>query len=374
MKRACIKLNTNTDEQIASSIRPIKINLVRMKKIAITLVICLALFSCKHSETGNQSLSQQKTVCVKVINVSQQGVGITLNYSGIIEPEKNVPLSFQLPGIVEKVYVNEGDFVNKGQILAQLDKTSTQSSYNAAAAIQQQAQDAYNRLKTVYDNGSLPEIKWEEVQSKLEQANSAAKIARQNLDHCTITAPISGIIGNRNIEEGATATPGIKVFNVFSIQSVYARISVPEDEINHIKKGQNAQITIPALNNQEASGRIERVSLIANPVSKTYEVKMLVNNQNEEIKPGMVCNVNMDIADENPAILLPFQSVLKDENEKTYVYVIDNTSNTAKRRYIQISGLINNKIGVTSGLVANDMIVSEGQQKLADNTSVQILN
>ena len=345
-----------------------------MKKLVFTLIIGLTLFSCNYSDTSKQSSTQQNAICVKVLNVNNENVGITLNYFGIIEPGKNIPLSFQFPGIVDKVYVNEGDFVNKGQILAQLDKTSVQSSYNAALAAQQQTQDAYNRLKTVYDNGSLPEIKWEEIKSKLEQANSAAKIARQNLDHCTITAPISGIIGNRNIEEGATATPGITVLSVFSIQSVYARVSVPEDEINRIKKGQNVQIDIPALNNVSVNGKVERVSLIANTISKTYEVKIIVGNLETEIKPGMVCNVDIPINSSDHTILLPLQSVLKDENGKTYVYVVDNSSKTSKRRYIQISGLINNEIGVTSGLTANDIIVTDGQHKLSDNTPIQILN
>ncbi|MBN2167033.1 MAG: efflux RND transporter periplasmic adaptor subunit [Marinilabiliaceae bacterium] len=346
-----------------------------MKTITFLVLCSVILMSCQKSNISSNELSNANNeICVKVTKVSANKTGIELKYSGLIHPEKDVPISFQLPATIEKVMVEEGDLVKKGTHLAQLDKTTFESAYKAALAIQEQAKDAYYRLKKVYDNGSLPEIKWEEVKSKLEQANSAAQIARQNLDNCTLIAPFNGIIGLRNIEEGANAIPGLTAFQLIDIQMVNAKIAIPENEINKIEKGQTAWVYVPALNAKGINGTVDKVSILANKISKTYDVNIIIDNKNCEIKPGMVCNVSLSLPSDKTPIMLPLQSVMQDESGINYVYVIDPSSKKAIRKTITTSGIINNRIGIASGVENDDLIVIDGQHKLNNNTSVRIIN
>ncbi len=342
-----------------------------MKQLISVLVIGLAVLGCKQkAEVQSSSNESPESIRVAIKIVESQETDGVLYFSGQIEPILTVPLSFKLPAAIANIYVSEGDRVNKGDVLAELDKTMYQSTYNAALAMEKQAEDAYGRLKTVYDNGSLPEIKWEEIKSKLEQANSTAQIAQQNVDNCRILAPISGIVGARNIEVGSNATPGITAFKLISIDEIYARVSVPENEINNIKKGQIAQITLPAIKGKVFEGTVEKVGVVANTISKTYEVKLRINNKNREIKPGMVCNIGLPLNTGPAGILVPVQSVMTDANAVNYVFVVDKENQRVSRRNILTSKFVGNQLFITSGLKPGEWIVVNGVQKLSNNSKV----
>jgi len=342
-----------------------KINLI----LGLTVVILIS--GCgEEKSTGNKISDSKKSIKVKTIIVEEPTQNIILGYSGIIVPTLAIPLSFQLPGSLNKIYVDEGDHVRKGQTLAELDKTSFQNIFLAAQAMQNQAKDAYDRLKTVHDKGSLPEIQWEEIKSKLEQANSSAQIAKQNLDNCSIIASTQGIIGSRNAEVGSTIIPGNPIFKLVIIDEVFVRVSVPENEINRIKKGQIVRIQIPAIGNDSYSGQVEKIGVMANPISKTYEIKIRVKNTNLKIKSGMVSNVEIIIQDPNSKITIPYQAVIKNGDDHNYVFKVNSKTNTVEKKIVEVGELSNNMIQIISGVSVGDILVVEGQHKLADNYTV----
>ena len=344
-----------------------------MRKLIYVFLAAILAWGC-NSNAANTSADEgkNKTIPVKVELIGQQSENIELYYSGLSQPVITVPLSFQLPGSVSQIYVYEGDEVHKGQLLAELDNSSYQSLYNAAMAMQRQAQDAYERLKTVYENGSLPEIKWEDVKSSLEQANSSAEIAKNNLENCKITSPINGVIGSRNIEVGSNVIMGISVMNVISIDEMFARISVPEDEINKIQKGQIATVLFPALGQKSHEGIVEKIGVVANSLSKTFEVQVRLKNDGQKIKSGMICNVTIPLPFDEKGLLVPIQSVMQDESGNNYVYVVEKQGMTAQQRRVETDGIINNQLNVVSGLNAGDLLVTEGQQKLQNNDLVSV--
>lgn len=140
-----------------------------------------------------------------------------MTYSGNIIPKITTPLSFLIPGTVTKINVDEGDWVKKGQVLAVLNNTSFKNAYQGTLATQKQAQDAYDRLKTVHDKGSLPEIRWQDVKTKLEQAKSANQIALENVANGTLRAPSDGFIGMRNLDIGRLLYLGIRCLTLFQL-------------------------------------------------------------------------------------------------------------------------------------------------------------
>jgi len=344
---------------------------IRLKWIIIIASLTL-IYSCQTKEDQNKSENNNSTAPIKV-EVQKVTIGAfsnKLTYNGNVIPETTIPLSFILPGAVISVKAEEGDWVTKGQLLAELNNTSYKNTYQGTLATQKQAQDAYDRLKTVHDKGSLTEIRWEDVKTKLEQAKSANQIALQSLSNTKLKAPSSGYIGMRNIEIGETAIPGNAIFNLVSIKEVYVRASVPENEINKIKKEQIANISIPALGSQIFNGKIEKIGVVANPISKTYDIKILISNPKMEIKPGMACDIVINISSENNIITTPYQSIIKDNEGENFVYVIDYQSKTAIKKVVQLGSFINNKIEILSGLSEGDLVVTEGKQKLSNQVKV----
>lgn len=346
---------------------------MKRTNLFLGLALTIMMMSCGEKKPSENKISQnRKEIRVKTIVVQNPMANYDLNYSGIIVPTLTIPLSFQLPGSVNEIFIDEGDFVKKGEILAEQDKTSYESVLLAAQAMQYQAQDAYGRLKTVYEKGSLPEIQWEDIKSKLEQANSATQIAKKNLDNCSIIAPSDGVIGTRNAEVGSTVIPGNTIFKLVIVEDVFVRVSVPENEINKIKKGQFATIQIPAIGNENYIGKVEKIGVMANLISKTYEIKIRVANKNLELKPGMVCNVIVSIQSVDNYITVPYRSVIKNGDGFNYIYIVNKQINTVKKQIIKVGKLTNNMIQVISGVSVGDILVVEGQHKLLNNDRVII--
>ena len=152
-----------------------------------------------------------------------------------------------------------------------------QNRYQAAKAALKQAEDAYQRMKELHEKGSLAEMKWVEVQSKLQQAQSMEAVARKNLTDCQLYAPFSGVIAEKSLEVGQNVVPGVQVLKLVSDDRLKVRISVPETEIARVARGQKAVIEAPVLNGTTAEGVVTEKGVQANPLSRSYEVNVSIS-------------------------------------------------------------------------------------------------
>jgi RND family efflux transporter MFP subunit len=343
-----------------------------MKKVACIAMAIAILTGCNPKQS--QKLTpEEKTMAVTVSEVKSERVTVNLRYSGTIEPSQTIPLTFQTAGTVEKVLVDAGDEVRKGQLLATIDKSNSRNMYDITKSKYLQAKDAYDRLKSVYDKGSLTEIKWVEMETNLEQAKSSLELAENNLDKCNMYAPVNGIIGRRNIEPGQSSISiSSAPFELVDIKTVYVKISVPENEIGKIKKGIKAEFLVSALNDKKYQGEIINVSPVADVISRTYDAKIAVSNTNLELKPGMVCDVVLNLAAEKEMLLIPYQSVSKDTEGKEFVYVVDRTDKRVKKQIIKTGNYSGENLEVLSGLSLGQVIVREGKEKLSDNSLISL--
>lgn len=171
-------------------------------------VVCISCSDGKSVEVTS------KPIPVKTVEVSLSDLGLSKEYVGVAESQSASSLSFLVTGQVAKVYVTEGQQVKKGQLLAVLNTDNLQSAYNASLASLKQAEDAYKRLESLYNQQSLPEIKFVEVQTKLKQARSMERISAKNLKESKLLAPFDGVIEERDIEPGENVLPNQPVFTL----------------------------------------------------------------------------------------------------------------------------------------------------------------
>ena len=339
-----------------------------MQKTMILSAIVIILFGCKQKQ---EAVKQEVTAIKVKAQAVQTFNGLSdLRYSGTVEAAQTIPLSFQSSGTVEQVLVQEGDAVRKGQLLATVNKADNQSMYNLSLATYQQAKDAYDRLKQVYDNGSLSEVKWVEMETNLKKAESQLQVSKNSLEKCNLYAPVSGIIGKRNVEPGQSSLSSFSPLELVKIETVLVKISVPENEIGKIKKGINASFTISALENKQYEGTITNVGVVADQFSRTYEVKITVKNTNLEIKPGMVCDVTLNTTAEKQMVLVPYNAISKDTDGSSFVYVVTDDQKSVRKQIVKLGNYQNNGLEILSGLTANQSIVVEGKEKLTDNSQI----
>lgn len=340
-----------------------------MKKGILLIMTVLSIMGCTQKSKVENSQDPQVVLSEVIKGESSDN----LHYSGSIEALQTIPLTFQTTGTVLRVLVNAGDAVHKGQLLATVDKTDAQSMYELTNSKYNQAKDAYNRLKEVYDNGSLPEIKWVEMESNLQQAESSAAIAKNNLKKTNLYSPDNGIIGKRNIEPGMSSLGGAMApLELIKIGSVYVKIAVPENEISKMKKGLKASFRVSALGDKTFNGIVTSVGVVADQISRTYEVKIIVRNPGLLLKPGMVCDVNLGIASTKGMLTVPYQAVDKDQDNNNFVFVVDPIQKIAHKRIIHTGNYVNDNIEILDGLSVGEKVVSEGKQRLSDNCKVTL--
>jgi RND family efflux transporter MFP subunit len=342
-----------------------------MRKNVYLMAAVSLLAACQHNHP--KAIPDEKSTAVKVTvkTVMQVMDNNELRYSGTIEPSQTVALMFKTPGTVENVYVNEGDIVKKGQALATINKTTAQNLYDVSLASYQQAKDAYDRLKTVYEKGSLTEMKWVDMETKLKQAESQMRMTRSNLDDCTLRSPDNGMIGHRNVEPGQTSLGITAPLELVKIDKVLVKVSVPENEISKIRKGMKASFSISALDDESFTGTVNKVGIMADRFSRTYDVNILADNQEYKIKPGMVCDVRLQLSAERSISVVPARSVSMDDSGRSFVWRVNVPARTVSKVKVKPGRYNQAGIEVSSGLNANDVVVVEGKEKLSENISIQ---
>jgi len=336
---------------------------------ALSAIVSISLIGCGDS-SGNKL--SNTSINVEVKTTTNYDGSQEIAYSGTIEESETIPLSFSSMGTVASVFVSDGEFVKKGQLLAVLNDESYKNAYEMSLASQKQAEDAYKRLLPMYKNGNLPEIKLVEVETGLQQAKSATAIAQKSLDDCKLYSPVDGVVGKRSIEPGMTALPNLASINIVKIEKVFARVPVSENEISLVKKGSKAKIKIAALNNSEFTGTVEEIGVMADPLAHTYKIKIGIANSNRQIKPGMICNVSLNKSTGTSGLFVSSRAVLVDEQGKSFVYAVNG--NRAVRKYVKTGKLLKNGVEIIEGLEAGEQVVVAGQQKLVDGSLVQIIN
>ena len=336
-----------------------------MKKGLLGLVSLLVLCGC--SDENNSGVKAPTRVMTEIVSATTSAN--SQSYVGIVEECEATAVSFTSMGVVRRVFVSEGQTVGRGQLIAEMDDTQARNLLVGAEAQMSQANDALKRYKMLYDNGSLPEVKWVEIQSNVAQAKAQLEIAQKNLEDCRLTAPVGGIIGKKMVGAGETALPSQTVVTILNISNVKVKVAIPEVEMSGITANTPTMIKVEAANKEVSGGKIEK-GVQADALTHTYDIRINVQNDDRKLLPGMVANVSLTpINDDKDHYTVPITAVQKKADGSLFVWVVDN-DNMACRKAVIIGETVGNKVFITQGINGGDRIVTEGYQKLSEGTEV----
>lgn len=336
--------------------------------VAVAISVAAVCASCSNKEKPEPVRPAQ----VKTETVSSSFSTGNRSYVGQVEEVKSAQVSFNQSGTILRMCVAEGQRVNKGQLVAEMDPTQARNAIRAARAQVDEANDALKRMKVLYDNQALPEIKWVETRSKVEEAKAQLALAKKAEADCKAYSPIAGVVGKGAMETGETALPALAVATILDISSVKVRVSIPEMEIGAISATTPTSITVDALGETFAGGRIER-DVQADGLTHTYDIKILVPNPGGRLLPGMVCKVEIKGAAKgdkpSQALTVPITAVQQSADGKKFVWVVQKGK--AHRCYITVGDTYGNRIAVSEGLKEGDTLITQGYHKLGEGTRVK---
>ena len=331
----------------------------------------LAIIMATGCSGGTETVKTEKVILVRTISVSGTNATTDHSYVGVAEESFALSLGFSMIGTVEQVAVSEGQRVSKGQLLATLNSATVQHAYDATNSTLKQAQDAYDRLSALHKKGSVTDIQFVEVETGLQQAKSMEAIARKSLEDTKMYAPFAGIIAKRSIEEGANVMPTFSAFKLVSIDEIDVKVSIPENEIGNISVGQSAIVTVPAINNTEYIGRVDKKGVEANPISHTYDIRIRIKNPQSALMPGMVGKVSLQSDTDGEQIVVPNRVVQITHDGKHFVWLTDGS--TAKRRFVTIGSLANDGVVIADGLSSGDRVIVDGHNKVSEGMKVSVI-
>lgn len=336
------------------------------------ILAALYLSSCKQSAAHGEK-RVLPPVKVSIGKITQVSDNISILVSSFLEAEKTVPISFQVPGKIIKLNVDLGDPVKKNQVVAEVEIDDYQSRLEICQAQVLIAQDAFNRLNPLFEEGVIPEKTLIEISSGLIQAKAGRDIAKKKVRDTKLRAPFSGVIGMKSIELGQMVSPGIPVVTIVKNDRIYACASIPESEIGQLKIGQEARVVVPALKNRKFRGQVERIGAVGDPKTRTYALKILLDNPRFILRPGMIAKVSIETDQKVETLTIPSRAIVRDSHNLTYVFVVDKTKSRAFRKRVFPGSVHRSEIRINKGLEPGDVLVLAGQHKLTDGNEITIV-
>lgn len=341
-----------------------------MKSInQIALALTAVMLSACNAE-NNKGQAADEAVRVEVTQVKTATSDRTSRYSGTVEEENGSLLSFAVGGTVSRVLVDEGDRVGKGQLIATLDTEQLTHNHTSAHAALAQAEDTYRRMEELHGKGSLPEIKWVEAQTALQRARASEQMARKQLSDCRLYAPFSGVISKKFAEKGQNVGAGTQIAKLVAVGRMKVKISVPESEMAQISVGQKADVTIEAIGGASMQATVTEKGVAADPLSRSYDVKLSLPKADRKLLPGMVADVALRGGNTSMACILPAHIVQIDERNNEFVWLA--VGGKAVKRIVTVGGFTADGVTVTGGLADGDMVITAGAQKVSEGMRVEI--
>jgi len=293
---------------------------------------------------------------------------------GTVDAENNIVVAPQIPGLVTKIYVQEGDAVEVGQLLAETDN----SAYAAqVAAIQPQlelAMDVFQRQERLWEQKIGSEVQFLQAKTQVDALTKQIQAIQAQMELTKVKAPIDGIVDHIGARVGqfATAQNPDPCFRIVNLNSLKVKSEVAETYGNKVKKGNKVLLYFPDIAT-EVEGTISFTAKFISPMTRTFTAEATLSGSNESLRPNMVSI--MKIVDyENPAAILAPLNIIQNENSLQYVYVAvdENGVLTARRRAVTVGQVYAGNAELIGGLSIGDKLITTGYAELTEGMAIEL--
>lgn len=352
-----------------------------MNQRVIAMIGALLMGSALISGCGSQQQQEDTSLKVRTITIGEESGTTGAGYAGTIHNRTETNLAFQIGGRIINKFVNIGDPVQAGQVLAQINGSDTAAQVQNAEGAVKAAQSAYElaetnakRYRELYAQQAISKLQLDQAENQLnataaqlQQAQAGLNTSSNQASYTNLVAPDSGLITAFTIEPGQVVAAGQQVGILAAGHEPEAVIALPEQELTSIHVGSPATITFWALPEVKVQGVVREISPIPDPIARTYTVKITLQNPPDSVQLGMTINATLSSTD-TPNITIPLTALVKDNNGNNAVYIIRD--HKAHLVPIKTGEFGQNSVIVTSGLAKGDIVITAGTQQLQEGTAV----
>ena len=350
-------------------------NLVTPISIAVA-VICAAwaLYVTQHRDASPSAGSAQgggtrtnAPAFVSVAPVRSETMAQKLEALGNARANESVDISSKTSNVVTAVRFGDGQRVNRGQGLVQLDAAQTRADVAAAEAAVAESERLYNRSRELMATEALSKAQFDQLEATLKANRARLAAAQARLEDTVIRAPFSGRVGLRRVSVGTLISPGDVITTLDDTSVIKLDFTVPENFLSTLREGLAVRATAPAFSGRTFVGKVSSIDSRVDMNTRAVTVRALLANEDGALRPGMFLNVAL-ANDDRETLVIPEQA-LTPEAEKQFVFVV--ADGKAQRREVRIGSRRPGSVEVLAGLRAGEQVIVEGTQKVRDGVPVR---
>ncbi|WP_411894204.1 efflux RND transporter periplasmic adaptor subunit [Winogradskyella sp. A2] len=332
----------------------------------------------KQLDEELKALSPDRNIpLITTITVEVKEFKHYLELQGSVETKKNVVITPEMPGILNRVYVKEGDKVVKGQLLAKIDDGGLSQQIASLQIQADLAKTTFDRQSRLWEQKIGSEIQYLQAKSTYESAVESVNQLKQQLAKSNVRAPFSGVVDDVITEQGNVVAAGqTQLIRIVNLEDMYIKTDIPESYITSIVEGKEVEVEIPILG-KSIQSKIRQTGNFINPSNRTFNVEIAVPNKDKTIKPNLTARLKInDYTNEN-AILIPQSIISENASGQQYVYILKDLEGdkaVANQIIITTGKTQGDFIEVLSGLESNNQLIDEGARSVKNQQTVKIKN
>ncbi len=345
------------------------------KKSKLILLIAVIAISALGIYRVAESIKPQNPAIKEAVNVKTAIVEIKTLYvsspiMGRIDPIESATVVPMTAGKITAVYVGLGDYVNKGDLLFELDKAQAQASYNQAKLAYESAKSDFNRMTVLYKEGAVSNQQYQGAETQFELAGQSLNAATLALSYCKTSSPIDGHVTLVNVSEGSLASQSMPAVAIADTSALEINTSVSDSLIGKIAPGDKVDIIIASISDEAFSGTIKAISPAPALETLTYPITVSLDHPYDTVKAGMFAQVMIVSEKKENALCIPSDAVFMKSGEAKVARLNGDVPTLAT----VTTGLDNgNMVEIISGLSLGDVIITSGQQFITDGETVNII-
>ena len=332
-----------------------------------------ALYATQHrpaagAVSSGAGMRSNAPAFVSLAAVRSERISQKLEALGNARANESVDVTSKSSNIVTAVRFRDGEKVNRGQVLVQLDDAQARADVAAADAALTESQAQFNRSRELLNTQALSKSQFDQLEATLKANRARLAAANARLEDTVIRAPFSGHVGLRRVSVGSLINPGTVITTLDDTSVIKLDFAVPENFLASLRRGLAVRATAPAFPGRNFTGTVSSIDSRVDVSTRSVTVRALLSNEDGALKPGMFLNVSL-ANDDREALVIP-EEALTPEAERQYVFVVDG--NKAQRREVQIGMRRPGFVEVVSGVNAGEKVVIEGTQKVRDGGAVRV--
>ena len=373
-----ISCGDNKEQSIEDIIATDNLEAIRQKRATIVTQQQEINNKIKQLDDKISELDKSKKIpLITTFTVQQEVFNHYLELQGNVQTKQNLVIYPEIPGILQRVYVKEGQRVSKGQLLASIDDGGMEQQVAQLQIQADLAKTTFERQERLWDKKIGSEIQYLQAKSSYEAQQKAVSQLKSQLEKSSVRAPFSGVIDDVISEQGSVVSPGqSQLMRIVNLRDMYIETDVPESYISSVSKNKDVLVEFPVLG-KTMNAKIRQTGNFINPANRTFKIEIAVPNKDRAIKPNLTAKLKInDYTNEN-AILRPQDIISENANGEQYIYVVKDKNEKyaiADQVIIETGKTQGDVIEVLKGLENDVEIIQEGARSVRNQQEVEISN